>query len=525
MHKKIIIIIITLILIISCKNNNESKDIIINIGAEPRTIDPTLNTINIDGTYILNSFEGLTKKDKDNNIIPGVAEKWDISEDGLTYTFYLRTNSKWSDGKPVTAHDFVYSWQRVVNPKVSAPFAIFVDYIQNAREIIAGEKNIEELGIKAIDDYTLEVILNNPTAYFLDFTGYFTLCPVRKDIIEKYGDNWTLNPETYIGNGAFKMIERKVDDKIVMVKNTNYWDTDNVKPEKITFIMMDDTTSALAGIKGNTLHLSKFVSFNNIPDLQKENLIETIDLLASSVIRVDLQNEVLKDIKVRKALSLAIDRDYIIKNVTFIGEYATYYTPTHTKNYNIVRNENYIRKDFSKNVEEAKKLLAEAGYPDGKGFPVIDISVPIRVGQVEVAEAIQSMWKEYLGIDITINKYEQSVYSSLALNREFKGLVQNVWTADFNDPIAFLSTLQSYSSFNYLSYTNKEYDNLLNIANTNNNLEERTKLLYQAENILVNDVGIIPLYYLKGAILKSHNLKGVEYDPGEIIRFDKAYLE
>ena len=526
MYRKLLLL--SLFILISCNKNNinDKLNIIVNLGLEPRSIDPALNASNPEATYILTAFEGLTKKDKDNNIIPGISERWDISDDGIKYTFHLRTNAKWSDGKEIIADDFVYSWRRLVDPNTGTPFSSFLEPIKNAKEIIAGEKPIEELGVKAIDDYTFEVILQAPTAYFLDFTGYFMLCPVRKDVIEKYGDEWTLKPESYIGNGPFRLIERKIDERMVLVKNTNYWDYENVKPEKITFLMMNDSTAALAGVKNGNIHLSKVISRITAPKLKKENLIDPINLLSSFFLRVDLKNRTLQDVRIRKALSLAIDRDYIVKNITLMDEKVAYfYIPSETKNYDIIRDHSYISQDYSKNLEEAKKLLAEAGYPNGNNFPVLHLYFSIRDSQVEVCEAIQTMWKENLGIDVIGNKYEYSTFMQLALSGEIQDLLQDRFNADFNDPFTFLHTFQYGNSFNYLDYSNAKYNNLLNVASTNNDLKHRTELLYKAEKVLLDDVGMIPIFDFKDIALKVTNLKGIEYDYTGVIRFNNSYLE
>ena len=235
--KKIIIFLLIILsaFAISCKNKTVSNSIVVNMGAEPKTMDPTLNSISVVSVYIIHAFEGLTKLDSNNNVVGAVAEGWFISDDGLKYTFHLRTNAKWSDGKPITANDFEYSWKRAVNPNVAAEYAYMMEVVKNAKEINAGIMDYNNLGVKAIDDYTLEVILENPTAYFLEFiasTGIFM--PVRKDIIETYKDEWTLNPETYIGNGPYKMTERLADQKIVFSVNTNYYSKEEQIAKEIT---------------------------------------------------------------------------------------------------------------------------------------------------------------------------------------------------------------------------------------------------------------------------------------------------
>ncbi len=243
MKKIFILFMIFISFIISCSNNNKSEDgisIFINTGPEPNTIDPSINVTSDAVFYLMHTFEGLIEKDSEGKLIPGVAESWEISEDGLIYTFKLRTNSKWTDGKSVVADDFVYSWQRVVDPATGSQYGYQHEPVKNAKAITAGTMPKESLGIKAIDDYTLEVQLEAPTAYFLELLSFPTFYPLRKDIIEQYGDEWTLNADTYIGNGAFKLIERNRDESLVMVKNTNYWNVEDIVPDKITFVLMEN---------------------------------------------------------------------------------------------------------------------------------------------------------------------------------------------------------------------------------------------------------------------------------------------
>ena len=272
----LILLSIVTIFIVSCGGNSakerNSKELFINAGEEPKTIDPTLS--GNDFVYPRHVFETLITKDKEGNLQAGACEKWDISEDGLTYTFHLRTNAKWSDGKKnVVADDFVYALQRAANPLSGAEYTSFIEYIKNAVKVLSSELPVEELGVKAIDDYTLEITLENPTGYFLDILTYPIFAPVRKDIIEQYGDQWSLSPESYIGNGAFIMTERNPDEKIVMIKNTNYWNKNNIVPEKITFVMMKDATLALAGIKEGSLDFSVYIVEQDLEKLKEEGIV------------------------------------------------------------------------------------------------------------------------------------------------------------------------------------------------------------------------------------------------------------
>lgn len=324
-NKKVLLLILSLIVFVftACSNKASKlsdSEIIVNLSVEPKTIDPSFNAQIYGVIYIQHVFEGLTTRDKNNKVVEGVAESWDISQDGKIYTFHLRTNSLWSDGKPVVAEDFVYSWRREVDPVVASEFSYQHEAVKNARDITAGKKPVETLGVKAIDDYTLEVELEAPTAYFLELTAFPTYAPLRKDIIEKYGDKWTLSPESYIGNGPYIMSERNIDKNIVMTKSTNYWNADTIIADKITFMFMQDGAAAIAGIKEGSLHLAYEPPQQDIPTLTEEGLIQIKPLIATYYYPINVTNQYLKDARVRKALSLVIDRNYIVENVTKGGQ-------------------------------------------------------------------------------------------------------------------------------------------------------------------------------------------------------------
>ena len=283
-------ILILFFIIISCSKNNTNNSLIVNIGPEPKTLDPTYTETYDGSAYIAHTFEGLTSRDKDDKLIPAVAESWDISEDYLTYTFYLRTNAKWSDGKTVTANDFVYAWQRAVDPKVASSVSYQLNPIKNASKIIKGELPLTELGVKAIDDYTLEVNLESPTAYFLDLLSITIYSPLRKDIIEKYGDAWT--QEEYIGNGPFFVKEHINNDKIIMEKNTNYWNKETIIPQTITFSLLDNPNTIVASIQDGTLLFGSNPPLQDIPKLTEEGYIDYVPLLGIYFLSINTTNEI-----------------------------------------------------------------------------------------------------------------------------------------------------------------------------------------------------------------------------------------
>lgn len=514
------------------KNVNKNLDIIVNIGPETQSIDPTLNNT-VDGSvYIVHAFEGLATKDKENKIIPGAAEKWEISEDGLTYTFHIRSNAKWSDGKEVTAEDFVYTWQRAVDPLVASEYSYQFESVKNAKAITESKKGVKELGVKALNEKTLEVTLESPTAYFLELTAYPTYFPVRKDIIEKYKDEWTKNPETYIGNGPFKMKERKPDEKIVMEKNENYWNIKEIIPNSVTFVLMNSPTSSVAAIKDGSLHYSEKVPSLDIENLKEEGLLKIANRLGTYFYGFNNTNTYLKDPKIRKALSLAIDRNYIVEQVSKRGIPSDGIVPFGILDIkgdfrdNAKSHYSLDKKDYAKNIEEAKRLMAEAGYSNGKDFPVLEIiSDNADNVNILIAETVQEMWKKNLNIDAVIRQEEWAIYLDTILNNKNFAVAKDSWSGDYNDPMTFLGMFLSYSPQNTPIYSNSAYDNYLKTAMNTMDQNIRMEAMHKAEDTFMSDMGVIPIYYFTTPILMNPKLKNVVLDPLGMTKFFYAYIE
>lgn len=535
MNKKLVFCIFSIIIfsisifIISCSNKDKEEGLLINIGPEPKTLDPTYTETYDSSAYIAHTFEGLTSRDKDDKLIEGVAESWDISADYITYTFHLRTNAKWADGKIVTANDFVYAWRRAVDLKVASSASYQLNPVKNADKIINGELPIEDLGIKALDDFTLEVKLESPTTYFLDLLATTIYSPLRKDVIEKYGDTWT--QEEYIGNGPFFVSSHINDDKIIMEKNTNYWNAENIIPNKITFVLLDNPNTIISSIENGNLYFGSNPPLQDIPKLKREGYVDYVPLLAIYFLSVNTTNETLKDKRVRKALSLAIDRNYITENVTKGGEIpAAALVP-----YSVFDIEGSFRdkggdyfslkeEDYKKNIEEAKRLLEEAGYPNGKNFPVIEYSVESQ-SSLNIFEAVQNMWKENLNIDAKVNQLEWGVFMNTTRGDKNFQIARSGWMGDYNDPMTFLDTFLSYSPQNTGSYYNKEYEDLVKSALTNGDKISRMETLHKAEDVLMEDMPFIPVYFYNRVILVRPELKDIMISSTIPPRFFYSYVE
>lgn len=525
-------IFLIFLLIISCtKETKKIKDeLTVNLGYELQSIDPAINDETYGFIYINHAFEGLLTKDINGKIVGGSSDKWEISEDKLKYTFHIREDAKWSDGKKLTADDFVYSYRRVVDPKTASPIAYLMYYIKNAKDINMGKKQIDTLGVTAIDENTLTIELENPTLYFEDILasgGCYV--PVREDIINKYGDDWTWNSESYIGNGAYKMTERKPDELIAFELNTNYWDYKNQVAKKINFVLIADEYISLNAVRTGDVDFSiNAPPIGEIESLIKENLMAVSDIIGVYYLDLNNKDKTLSDKRVRKALSLAIDRNYIVSNIGH-GKLiaAESFVPPVVKGVEkSFREESsnfIIANNYSNNIIEAKKLLAEAGYPNGENFPILEVKVSSGF-YTTVLEAIQDMWKNNLNIDVVVRTEESKITLPFRQSGKYQ-IARTSWTGDYNDPLTMLQIMTSESDINYSGFSNERYDYLINFATTSTNEKDRMEALKEAESILFEEMPIIPFIYRTDFLVVNPKLKNYIDDPLGRYRFNYAYIE
>ena len=525
-------IFLIFLLIISCtKETKKIKDeLTVNLGYELQSIDPAINDETYGFIYINHAFEGLLTKDINGKIVGGSSDKWEISEDKLKYTFHIREDAKWSDGKKLTADDFVYSYRRVVDPKTASPIAYLMYYIKNAKNINMGKKQIDTLGVTAIDENTLTIELENPTLYFEDILasgGCYV--PVREDIINKYGDDWTWNSESYIGNGAYKMTERKPDELIAFELNTNYWDYKNQVAKKINFVLIADEYISLNAVRTGDVDFSiNAPPIGEIESLIKENLMAVSDIIGVYYLDLNNKDKTLSDKRVRKALSLAIDRNYIVSNIGH-GKLiaAESFVPPVVKGVEkSFREESsnfIIANNYSNNIIEAKRLLAEAGYPNGENFPILEVKVSSGF-YTTVLEAIQEMWKNNLNIDVVVRTEESKITLPFRQSGKYQ-IARTSWTGDYNDPLTMLQIMTSESDINYSGFSNERYDYLINFATTSTNEKDRMEALKEAEAILFEEMPIIPFIYRTDFLVVNPKLKNYIDDPLGRYRFNYAYIE
>lgn len=501
-----------------------------NLSSEPKSIDPALNTA-VDGHQVIYGvFEGLCRLDERDQGIPGIAESWDISEDNLTYTFHLR-DAKWSDGQPVKASDFVYAWKRAVDPATAAEYGYQMYYLKNGEAINNGEKPVDELGVKAIDDKTLEVTLENITPYFLQLTAFPTYMPVREDVVSADPEGWALNMDTYIGNGPFKVQEWKHDDVLKLVKNENYYDADKVKLDGIDYVFIVEASTAVSAFESGEIDYMEAVPAEKIAVLEEANdeNFKILPYLGTYFYIFNMNQEPVNNLKVRKALSLAINRTDIVEQVTKAGQVpATGFVPKGvsmsdgTTDFQETAGDYNMPIDDSK-VEEAKQLMAEAGYPDGQGFPTIELLYNTNEGHKAIAEAIQAMWKQNLGINVELCNEEWKVFQT-SRNEGNYTVARHGWIGDYVDPMTFLDMWITASGNNDAKFSNPKYDELISKAKSTLG-KERDDAMLEAQAILMEELPVMPIYYYTNAILMRSTVKNAPKSITGPVNYREAYLE
>jgi oligopeptide transport system substrate-binding protein len=493
----------------SCDPTGGRADLVVLNGAEPESIDPAVLTGQLETRVAYALFEGLLRFDRFGKPAPGVAESWDISEGGKVYLFHLRANARWSDGAPVTANDFVQSWKRVLIPGTACEYAYLLYRIKNGQPFNDGTLNdFNEVGVKAIDDRTLRVELEAPTPYFLYLCAFATLSPVPMQAVEKYGDDWT-KPGKLVNNGAFLLKEWRLNYRMRLEKNPNFWDKDNVRLNTLDLLPIDNSITAynFYASKVADLILDKGLTPPSlIPELKVRPDFHASPFLGDYFIRFNVTRKQFADARVRQAFSMAIDKERIVKKITQAGEPPAYsFTPPGA-------GENYDPpKIFGHNPERARQLLAEAGFPGGKGFPTVTYLYDNKKLNEDIAVEIQSMLAETLGVHVELQKQEWKVYlnSQGRLDYDFS---RSSWVGDYNDPNTFLDCFVSGGGNNRTGWSNPEYDQLVEAASREADMQKRLSIFRQAEDILLNrGTPICPLYFYVGIqIYDNDKFGGIE---------------
>ena len=487
------------------------KELSVQIGPNPETLDPALNSAVDGGNMILHTFECLLTVDQDGKIAPGQAETWETSEDGLTWTFHLRDGLKWSDGSDLTAGDFEYSWKRVCDPEVAAPYADTVlSMVKGFDEAIEGD--LDALAVKAADDQTLVVELSSPCTYFDSLAAFATLSPVQQATIAANGDAWAVDPETYVSNGPFMITEWEPSSYIITAKNPYYWNADAIKLDSIKWNLIEDANASYYAYQNGEVLFIKDVPTEEIPSLQDNDEFHVDPIIGTYYLSFNTQVEPLDNPLVRKALSLAIDREYVA-NTLMQGTYSpavNFMGPgwKDTDGSDFIDNANGGEPYLSANadIEAAKEALAEAGYPDGEGLPVLHYITNDAGYHKAVAEYLQDAWKE-IGVTLEVELMEWASFTPTRRNGDYE-IARNGWVGDYSDPSNMLELMYSTNGNNDGKFNNADFDAAIDVSRTTTDAAERSAALHEAEDIMMAETSCCPVAYYNDFWLQSPKITG-----------------
>lgn len=498
-----------LFMLTSCGKSRPRADLVFINGAEPESIDPAIVTDQVGMRISSALFEGLCRIDEAGKPQPGMAERWEKSDDRKTYTFHLRPDALWSDGVPVTAGDFVDSWQRVLNPEFGADYASQFYVIKNARAFHEGTlKDFAQVAVTALDDRTLRVELENPTPYFIDLCAFATFAPVPLRIIKEHGTAW-IKPGILIGNGPYTLEDWLLDDRIVLHRNERYWDAANVPMKSIEILPISEPNTAINYFLTGQADLimdKGMVPTSLTEKLKQQPYFHTGPFLGSYFTRFNVTREPFTDPKIRLAFSLAIDRKRVTEKITQLGERNAYSLtpPGAGQDYQPPPGVEF-------DPERAQQLLADAGYPGGKGFPRVEYLYFPKPVERNIAVELQAMWREHLGVSVDLAKQEWKVYLSSMKEKNYH-LCRSSWVGDYNDPGTFLEMFLSGSGNNRTGWASTAYDDLIADAAREPDSDKRNVIFQQAEKLLVtDDAVIIPIYHYVGVqFYHADKLTGVQ---------------
>ena len=471
-------------------------------GTEVATIDPHKSQGVPESHVIADLLEGLVGQDANGNIIPGVADSWETA-DNKTFTFHLRKDAKWSNGDPVTAHDFVYSFQRSVDPMTASPYSWYMEYtkMKNAKDIIAGKADKSTLGVKALDDQTLVVELDSPVPYFVMMMGHTTTKPVHKATVEKFGDQWT-KPENFVGNGAFVVDKWVVNERLVLKRNEQYWDNDKTVLNQVTFLPIENQVTEMNRFLSGEIDFTNELPLEHFKRLSKEHpeSVSVVGNLCTYYYLFNTKKAPFDDVRVRQAVSYTIDRNIVANAIMGQGQKPAYFlTPEITAGFD-PEMPAYGQMSQQERNAEAKRLLEEAGY--GQDNPLkFTLLYNTSENHKKVAIALGSMWKKSLGLNVTLENQEWKTYLSTKDSGNFE-IARAGWCGDYNEASSFLTLMKSGNTTGGIHYDSKAYDDLMERAITSTSEEERKALYSEAEKLMAKDMPIAPIYqYVKSRLL------------------------
>jgi len=496
-------------------------------GAEPQDLDPHTTTGVPEHRIATTLFEGLVSLDLATlEPVPAAAEHWSVSADGNVYTFTIRADAAWSNGAPVTAHDFVYAWRRILSPGLASEYAYMLHSIKNAQPFNAGTlTDFGEVGAKALDDRTLEVTLENPTPYFLAMQVHNAWYPVHGPAIERFGcmdergTKWT-RPGNHVGNGPF-MLERWAPDEVItVVKNPHYWDAGAVRLAAVHFYPIQNLQTEERSFRTGELHVTESVPLSMIAVYQLKNpgALHIDPYLGTYYYRFNVTRPPFDDVRVRRAFAMSIDREQLVRNVLRGGQQpAAHYTPPNTAGYTCA-----ARIPFD--VDQARRLLAQAGYPNGEGLPPVELLYNSSENHKLIAEAVQRMWKVHLAVDVALVNQDWKVYLDSMNNLDYQ-IARSGWIGDYVDPHNFLECFLTGGGNNRTGYASPAYDALIAKANATLDPDARFAVFQDAERLLLEDCPFAPVYFYTRIYLKAPEIKGWQPNMLGFIPFKRLYIE
>ncbi len=477
-----------------------------------KSMDPQINT-DVEGSEVMRAlFEGLYNEGATGELVPGVATSFDLSDDKTTYTFHLRPDAKWSNGDPVTAADFVYAWQRLASPELASEYAWYLELMQvvNAKEIIAGEKPVEELAVKAVDDHTFEVTILAPLPYFVQMTTHASVFPVHKATLDQHGAEWT-QPGNLVGNGAYVLKEHVLGEKVVMERNPLYWDDANTIMDTVIALTINDENVALTRYLAGELDRTD-VPAGQYPRLKEEYPNEAISAAQSCsyIYMFNLDEEkgpaALKDVNIRRALSYGVDRDIITERVLQGGQRPAYnWTHWATANFTMP-DIDYSHWTQAERTAKAKELMEAAGYTPDNPL-ALTLNYNTSESHQKIAVAVQQFWKQ-IGVDLTLNNMEWKVHTDLMQNQDFE-VARYAWCGDYNEASTYLDLFASYSGHNNGHFFNAEYDRLMEESKT---AADPEPMYTAAEQILATEMPAVPIYHYAQVDMVKPDIKGIPFD-------------
>ena len=506
----------------------EAQELTFVLNNEPDSLDPSYTNNSFASPFLTNLFEGLVTYDENGELAPGNAESWESNDDMTVWTFHLRDGLKWSDGTPLMAKDYVYSALHVMTPTTTSQYVnMMTDYIVNGQEYYDGTASAEDVGVKALDDNAVEYTLKQPTPFFADVTSMWVYAPVQEATVEANGDKWSTAADTYVCNGPFKVSEINMGESVVLTRNENYWDAENVTLEKLTFRYILDLSTALTAYENGEVDGVRNIPAGDIARLKAEGAgTHTINVYGTVYYNFNCQKEPYNNPLVRKALNLAIDREAIINNVAQLDAQPAYsiLAPGYmVDGKDILDGRSTFEMSPTADVEAAKAALAEAGYPDGEGFPTVQLSFYSDDTVKKVAEAIQEMWETNLGIDVEVTSADWAVFYSGVQSGDYEVAAMG-WSADYVNPMSFLPLLVTGDVTNTSFYSNPDYDALVEQIKVEKDPAAFAQLVKDADDLVSSDYPVLPLYYKADTYLLKDYVSGVYTDSSAHLYFKDAVV-